>query len=462
MKSPSRPACRKAFRAWLILASFLLSFAATPSAAQTFSSGSTGEDGPFNPTCAPPPCTVTVGLPESGVFNFTTINVPTGVTVRFTRSSTNTPATLLATGDVTLAGIIDVSGGNAAVSGLPGRGGPGGFDGGMGGNVTVSLDGTSGLGPGGGGGGDGSLPGGSGGGFGTTGTGSRAGTPYGIPTLLPLIGGAGGGGGLGSPTLAGGGGGGGGGALLIASSGTIHLTIFGGQLRAGGGSEGLGHASGGGGSGGAMRLVANRILGNNSTVIIARGGGGPFARGGLGRIRLEAFELSLPAAFIDPPPSAGTPGPVMPPTGFPSLQIIAVGGLSAPPGPKGNFLAPPDIVLSPIVPSPVTVELQASNIPPGTTLMVTVIPEAGSRTTVDSTPLAGTLESSTATASVTLTNGVSVINANATFAAPRVGLLGNPMVVAGDAVKWIRVTATNGGPSRVSYITVSGREVEFP
>ncbi len=44
---------------------------AAPVLAGTFNSGSTGADGAFNPTCTPTPCTVTVALPASGIFNFT-------------------------------------------------------------------------------------------------------------------------------------------------------------------------------------------------------------------------------------------------------------------------------------------------------------------------------------------------------------------------------------------------------
>ena len=69
---------------------------APPAGAQTFSRGSTGADGAFNP----PAGVTTLALPPSGVFNFTTVNVPAGATVRFTRNATNTPVTILASGDV--------------------------------------------------------------------------------------------------------------------------------------------------------------------------------------------------------------------------------------------------------------------------------------------------------------------------------------------------------------------------
>ena len=72
--------------------------------AQSFSSGSTGADGAFSPTVD-----TTLTLPPNGVFNFTTVMIPAGVTVRFTRNVPNTPVTLLASGNVGIAGTIDLS-----------------------------------------------------------------------------------------------------------------------------------------------------------------------------------------------------------------------------------------------------------------------------------------------------------------------------------------------------------------
>src|SRR5437879_1006787 len=64
--------------------------------------GSTGELGAFAPSCAPTPCTVTppVTLPPGGVLNFTTVNIPAGVTVTFARNAANTPVTILATSEI--------------------------------------------------------------------------------------------------------------------------------------------------------------------------------------------------------------------------------------------------------------------------------------------------------------------------------------------------------------------------
>ena len=120
-------------------------FAATAQA--QFSSGSTGTDGAFNPTAD-----VTVTLPPSGVFNYTTVNIPPGVLVTYTRNALNTPVTILAQGNVIISGQIGIAG-DSPNGRIGGKGGPGGFRGGNGGSFIDSPFGTAGDGPGGGRGG---------------------------------------------------------------------------------------------------------------------------------------------------------------------------------------------------------------------------------------------------------------------------------------------------------------------
>ena len=56
-----------------------------PALAQTFNSGSTSADGAFTPTTS-----VTLTLPPTGIFNFTSVTIPSGVT----RASPATSRTL--------------------------------------------------------------------------------------------------------------------------------------------------------------------------------------------------------------------------------------------------------------------------------------------------------------------------------------------------------------------------------
>ncbi len=444
---------------------------------QAFTSGSTGADGPFNPpTSVPPGTTVsgdtyTVPLPTSGVFHFTTITIAAGITVKFTRNAANTPVVLLATGNVTLAGTLEVSGAPGGTYGRPGLGGPGGFGGGAGadGGLT-SAYGSPGLGPG--GGGIGTESGGGGGSSATPGqagfcnsfqffcysfTPAPGGSTYGSLALRPILGGSGGGGGYG-PGRTGGGGGGGGGAILMASSGTVTLT---GSITVNGGDGSSGQSGGGGGSGGAIRIIATTLTGTGGT-LTARGGvhGGSAGNGGDGRIRVEASDLTVSLSGATyPTVSAAYPQPVFPAAGQPTLTITSVAGIPTPTSPKGTFLDAPDITLPSGTTNPVSVTLSASHIPLGTTIRLTVTPQAGSATSVDSPGLSGTLESSTATAAITVSlSQPTILTATATFAL--VASTGDgPLYAQGEEVQWVRVASTLGGASTLTYLTVSGKEL---
>lgn len=453
---------------------FCLNVLCTPASAQGgFVSGSTGADGAFSPTESQ-----TVQLPESGVFNYTTVNIPAGVTIRFGRNSRNTPVTILAQGNVTIAGTIDVSG-FTAISLLGGAGGPGGFNGGMGGQFSNAgsqyTPGVNGDGPGGGSGGGSAATAtaigtGGGGGFGNPGQPgsypgegsiSGAGGPkYGLSTLLPLIGGSGGGGEVGNSSTAGAGGGGGGGALLIASSGAITFADgSSNRIIADGGFGRAFFVGSGGGSGGAVRLVANVISG--ALQIAANGGGSAssFAGGGGGGyVRIEAFDLNSLTISVNqsraPRISTATPG-VVTPSNLPVIRITSVAGIAPPNQPNGSLQGGPDIILPSNQANPVNVALSASNIPLGTTLQVTLTPENGARVVAQSTALSGTLASSTASASITVPDGISVIQASGT-----IDVAGSQLTASnGEKVKLIEVGATYGGRSTVTYITETGRRI---
>ena len=386
-----------------------------PALAQTFSSGSSGADGAFTPTT-----NTTLTLPANGVFNFTTISIPSGVIVRFTRNAANTPVTLLATASVTIAGTLEVSatnGGNVVdgtfLGSNAGAGGPGGFDGGSGANGVAAAVGGTGLGPGGGGPGAGAGYAAAGGVVSPTG---MPGAPYGNAELLPLIGGAGGGGGDAALGTTSAGGGGGGGAILIASSGTINAR---------GGSGGGGNNPGGGGSGGAIRLVATTINGANGTLDV-RGGSGNSGigigsgGGSVGRLRVEAYTNSAVLNVNAIAPSVALPSAVALANG-PTLTITAIGGVVTPAAPTASF-SMPDITLPAAIANPVTLTLTGTNIPPGTTVIVVVNGQTGGSIAV-STTLSGTMASTRATAAVTIpTNRPCVVSASATFTPVTAGI----------------------------------------
>jgi len=246
-----------------------------------FTSGSDGSAGALNVTAD-----TTLPMPDDGIFHYTTINVAADATLTFTKNLNNTPVYLLATGDVTIAGTIDVSGqkGGAAIGG---SGGPGGFSGGKSGNAGIAgSEPSDGYGPGAGGASTNTNSGYNGGAgsyaiVGATQNENIAppGQVYGSQLLVPLLGGSGGGGG--SPTYGGGGGGGGGGGAILISS-TIKITVTGSIISKGGGNwSGNGYANG---SGGAIRLVAPDVIGDGTLDVQASN-----STQGRGRTRVDMY-----------------------------------------------------------------------------------------------------------------------------------------------------------------------------
>ena len=67
-----------------------------------------------------------------GIWNYTTINIPAGVKVSFTKNAANTGVIWLATGDVNIAGEVNLDGADGTLNVARGNeapGGPGGFRG---------------------------------------------------------------------------------------------------------------------------------------------------------------------------------------------------------------------------------------------------------------------------------------------------------------------------------------------
>ena len=459
-----------------LIAIFLMMAAMSSAGAAGFSSGSSGVDGAFSPTSD-----TTVQLPASGVLNYTTVNIPSGVTVRFTQS-VKAPVVMLASGDVTIAGTIDVSGtssvntGPATLLNQGGIGGPGGYDGGQGGLLVNTASG-SGYGPGGGGGGGSGLcggwpQGGGGGGFSVVGSGSYCvaqygylansrtgfgGPRYGSATLLPLVGGSGGGGGAGSPLQNGGpgsGGGGGGGALLLVSSSKITLS---GSILAKGGNSGNNNitgcthslsngGAGGGGAGGAIRILASAFTGNG-TVNIAGGAGacaGYWGGGGNGAPGYAAIDVVAGGSFSL--------------SALPNLFFTSIGGVAVPPNPTGRG----DVEIPNTVTNPVTVNIAASGIPLGTVVKVILNQPYGENVTADSSPLTGTTQSSTASASINIPIGSTVMMASTTYTLTLA--MGEAMSIyaKGERVEKVRLSAAVGGQPLATLITISGKEFEVP
>jgi hypothetical protein len=141
---------------------------------------------------------------------------------------------------------------------------------------------------------------------------------------------------------------------------------------------------------------------------------------------------------------------------MPTLKIASVAGVSAPESPTGNA----DITLPSTTTNPVTVVFQTTNVPVGNTVKLTLTPASGATTTVVSPALDGTTESATASVSVSLPAGPSVLQAQTTYTI--VAALGDMMrhYAGNERVEQIELTAGLNGKPVTNLITVSGKRYE--
>jgi hypothetical protein len=370
-----------------LLCTFAILATAASAIAGTFESGSDCSDGDFIP--GDPNTVVDLSLAQTGawdmpgdgngvydpdlwavVFKYNTVNIPAGVTVAFTNHPSGAPVVWLTCGNVTIQGEVVVDGAGYYGPKMDGHPipGPGGFAGGGGGDGMYS----SGFGPG----GANPISGGSY---------ASGAMPYGNSAIVPLIGGSGGGG---HPQAVPGGAGGG--AILIASSGGI-VFLPAGLISARGGDGDTGLC--GGGSGGGIRLIANAISGPGT--LTASGG---VAGGGLGRIRLEAFDFSGFTGVSTPEYISSGPGPIFPASNAPVLRATAVNGVSVPPDPEAGPWSP-DLHIGEQL---ITIDIEAMNIPISATVEVQVRPRGAYASYWIAPPLQGNLNFSTTQATIVL------------------------------------------------------------
>jgi hypothetical protein len=388
-------------------------------------SGSNGSDGAFNPATN---TVINIADHPNGIYQYTSVNIPSDVNVTFIPNANNTPVVWLVQSNVVINGIVDVSGKSASGVVDPGQGGPGGSDGGSGGQGAAPLA-HRGAGWGGGdaASGTGQERVGGGGSYATRGVGpvtgsaemAAAGQTYGNKYLLPLLGGSGGGGGIypypGSSAKAGGGGGGG--SILVVSDSSI--VVDGALWTAGGSAGGSGGDYGGGGSGGGIRLVAP-YLGGKGTLSAPGGHGGTVfvpwswiaADGGMGFVRLDALDDNFVGSVLSAVGSRGFNPVLIPPATSVSLRIQSVGGAPVAASPSGQ-LATPDAVLSAQQNNPIPIVVHCSNLPLNTPITVTVRPANGSSVSAVGYNSTGTQASSTATVSLNMPRGGGILYATA-------------------------------------------------
>lgn len=425
-------------------------------------SGSDGHDGALEINQS---ISIDMANHPDGIYHYTSVSIPTGVTVSFIPNANNKPVVWLVQGNCVINGTVDVSG-KPMSGGSGGLSGPGGWAGGSGGSNP-----SSGYGPGSGANGVNNQTGiyfGGNASFGTVGNVTSqqqpAGVTYGNSFLLPLRGGSGGGG-TASWSV---GGSGGGGAIMIASSQSL---VVNGNISANGGPGVSSPVLGASGSGGGIRLVAQVISGNGS--ISAKGGTATgyqlnsFA--GDGRVRFDTyantFSGSIGGVFTQ-----GFQPIILPAAGQGiQLSIASVGGVAAPASPSG-VLASPDVIVSAQQVNPIPIVVNCSNIPLNSEITVKVHPANGADVTAVGLNNAGTLATSTATVSVNMPRGGGIIYATAVTGIAGGGAsIGSPAdaktpslaetgwTASGERFVAMEITASLGGKQKIAYLTKSGK-----
>ncbi len=407
----------------LLIVLVLISFLSIAAQAQSFSSGSTGADGALD--LSQLSCTTCqIQLPPSGIFNFTTVNIPGNKSLTFKRNLRNTPVVILAQGNVTIAGNINVSLGTDPDQ-IPTlrTPGPGGFYGG--------ASGQPGFGPG----------------SGQVSVNNFNARWIGPLSLVPIIGGSGGAG------INSNGGNGGSGAVVIASSTSIAI-INTGSIHANSGCT-----SGPGGCGAWRSNTSCSTFFSIAGVLQAVSGSGSF---GQGLIRLEApanaitfTGSSFPQAVI----SAINPTIVSSTT--PNLTIVSIGGFPVPAN-SGQRFDTADVLLPNSLSDPINVVVQASNIPVGTQVHVTFGTSNGGSYSPGT--LSGTEASSTATATVSnlVRTQVTYLFVHATFNLPPslTKTAANHKSRGRDEVAKVRIEAAPGASPRYVFLRRDGSVID--
>jgi len=311
------------------------------------------------------------------VYKYSSVNIPTGVTVTFKNHPSYAPVVWLVQGSVNIAGTVSMSGKGVATgpaAGVPTEPGPGGFRGGAAG---PSGNGA-GLGPGGG----------------NTQNAFGYNTVYGNPQIIPLIGGSGGAGVSGTTT-----GESGAGAILIATPTTVAVS---GAITA----QPI-HTVGWGGTGGAIKLIADQVNGT-----------GTLNASTTGRVRIEANTLAN-SIVTTPSTIAVQPGIGATPTLFqslssPTVKIVSVDGLPSPVDPTAPLVSAADIAIQKN--TPVTIVLRTENFATaGAVVALRIANKYGGATTLNATLQGGgTTTLSTWTLSTTLAPGFVTLQARAT------------------------------------------------
>lgn len=191
-----------------------------------------------------------------------------------------------------------------------------------------------------------------------------------------------------------------------------------------------------------VRVIAPAFSGGGAINVTSQTTPGCNQFGGLGRSSIEvipnsgAFNLAL----------------------LPSLAITSIGGQAVPATPTGSG----DVTAPLSLGNPLAVVVSASGIPLGSVVKLTLNNNSGTVTTANTSALAGTLQASTATGSINIPSGATVLTASASYTLTLAQGEALKVYAEGERVEKVSLASVMGGDMQVTLITATGKEFVVP
>ena len=293
------------------------------------------------------------------VFKYQSVTIAAVATNTFKNHPTHAPVVWLVQSNALINGRIDLTGRSQTFATTNTEPGPGGFRGGVQNGSPFGIGGRRDA-------------------------NATYSSSYGNTRVLPLIGGSGEADSSGNSAA-------GGGAILIAVAST---TTVNGVIQSKGASGSFLA------SGGAIRIIADTLQGSGTLDVVPEG-----------RMSIEVNNMSgittLPTTPRIPPDS---PPLIWPAPGSPECRIVSVGSVNVSSDPKADVATSPDAIIG----GPVDVILQTLNFPTSGVVQIRVAPKLSTSTVLyTASMVSGSVISATWKATMTLTNGYSVMQARA-------------------------------------------------
>jgi hypothetical protein len=172
----------------------------------------------------------------------------------------------------------------------------------------------------------------------------------------------------------------------------------------------------------------------------------------------ELRQIALPIQELQAAYIADTPSAIFV-SSIPTLRIASIAGSNVPANPTGNA----DVSLPANLTNPVTVNFETTNIPPGSTVELRVVPAYGAVVKALSPAITGSNASGNTSVSVSLPQGPSTLQAITSYTVTVAMGESLSRFAQNERVEKVEIVAGVGkAESTARLITVSGKSFEVP